>query len=71
MNNSSFNEKYLVETEQPLSEPLQLKLDQIKSMKQKGEKLYCNDFKPDIDLETLKEKFKDLQQGDKTPGSLR
>ncbi|MDD3776419.1 MAG: lysine--tRNA ligase [Actinomycetota bacterium] len=71
MNNSSFNEKYLVETEQPLSEPLQLKLDQIKSMKQKGEKLYCNDFKPDIDLETLKEKFKDLQQGDKTPREFK
>ncbi|MDZ7839044.1 MAG: OB-fold nucleic acid binding domain-containing protein [Actinomycetota bacterium] len=65
-NNNKSQEQYLLETEQPLSEPLQLKLDQIKKLKQKGEVLYSNDFRPNAAIGELKEKYSGLEQGEKT-----
>ncbi|MCG9479028.1 MAG: lysine--tRNA ligase [Actinomycetia bacterium] len=65
-NNNKSQEQYLLETEQPLSEPLQLKLEQIKKLKQKGEILYSNDFRPSAVIGDLKEQYSGLEQGEKT-----
>lgn len=51
------NAEYLIELEDPLSEPLQLKVEKIKNLRKKSEDLFSINFKPDTSIKSLKDKY--------------
>lgn len=57
--------EYLLELEDPLSEPLKLKIEKIKNLRNVSEDLYSRNFKPDTDTETLKKKYSDIDNQEK------
>ncbi|HHT79129.1 MAG TPA: hypothetical protein GXZ93_04955, partial [Actinobacteria bacterium] len=52
--------EYLLELEDPLSEPLKLKIEKIKNLRNVSKDLYSRNFKPNTDTETLKKKYSDI-----------
>ncbi len=60
------NYDYYVEIEEHLSEPLKVKLDKIKKMQSQGIRLYADNFYKTAQIFEVKEKYKNLQPGDKT-----
>ncbi len=62
---------YLLETEEPLAETLAAKLDKVKSLKNKGVRLYGSKFEKNIDISDLREKYSPLSAGEKAEGFFR
>ncbi len=61
---------FLLETEKPLSEPLQVKLEKIKRLRKQGKTLYGGGFAPDAKVADLKKEFDSLEQGQKSGESF-
>ncbi len=61
----------ILETEKPLPEPLEIKLEKIKRLKQQGHKLYDDRFEPQQKIAALREQYAALEQGQKSEQAYR
>ncbi|MDD3519736.1 MAG: lysine--tRNA ligase [Actinomycetota bacterium] len=57
--------EYLLELEDPLSEPLQVKIEKIKNLRENSKDVYSRNFKPTTDTDTLKKKYSDIDNQQK------
>ncbi|HAX18589.1 MAG TPA: lysine--tRNA ligase [Actinobacteria bacterium] len=57
--------EYLLELEDPLSEPLKLKIEKIKNLRENSKDIYSRDFKPNTDIDTLKKKYSEIDNQEK------
>ena len=57
--------EYLLELEDPLSEPLKLKIEKIKNLRENSKDIYSRDFKPNTDIDTLKKKYSEIGNQEK------
>jgi len=57
--------EYLLELEEPLGEPLKLRLDKIKNLRKESKDIYYRDFKPDTDIGNLRKKYSDIDSQEK------
>ena len=66
MDSKKDNFSFLIESEQSLSEPLQVKLRKIKSMLKEGKNIYSGKYPKNADIKDIKADHTHLKAGDKT-----
>jgi lysyl-tRNA synthetase class 2 len=64
--NGTMDYDYYAEMEENLSEPLKLKLEKIKHLSEKGVTLYAENYKKNVSVAKLKEKYSNLAPGEKS-----
>jgi lysyl-tRNA synthetase, class II len=62
---------YILETEKPLAEALEVKLSRIRELKNKGIDLYKTGFDKNIDISDIREKYGSLSAGEKADETVR
>ncbi|MGM0367289.1 MAG: lysine--tRNA ligase [Actinomycetota bacterium] len=62
---------FLLEDEKNLSDPLKLKLEKIKKYRKENKNLYNIDFKPDVEISSLKDKYEGIETGEKIEESFK
>ncbi len=62
---------YIIETEKPLAEALEVKLSRIRELKNKGMDLYKSGFDKNTDISDIREKYDSLSAGEKADETVR
>ncbi len=57
--------EFLLEKEKNLTDPLRLKLEKAKKMREEGKNLYDIDFKPSAKISSLKDNYEGIEKGQK------
>ncbi len=62
---------FLLEDEKNLSDPLKLKLEKVKKYRKENKNLYNVNFKPDVEISSLKNKYGEIETGEKIEESFK
>jgi len=68
---TKLNAEYLLELEEPLSEPLKVKLDKVKASKKSGEVIYRKSYAGRICIKDIRERYSSLEIGQKTENTFK
>lgn len=63
--------EYFLETEEPLAEALKAKLEKVKSLREKGTRLYGTKFEKNIDISDIRQRYSHLLSGEKAEDTFR
>jgi lysyl-tRNA synthetase class 2 len=68
---TELNAEYLLELEEPLSEPLKVKLGKVKALKKSGEVIYKKNYAERIPIGDIRESYSSLEIGHKTESTFK